>query len=583
MEPPALPIPSTRRSRLLSRLAGAATLGAVLLTGFGASAGTTVAPAGSLTPSPLGHYLASRHAEVAHDLGAAADLLSVALASDPANPQLLQASFRLLVEAGRMTEAVAIARRMQSQDTLDAVSRLALALDRIKSDDYKAADGYFNGIQGQGLERFLKPMLGAWTELKLRGHDAALAALAPLGQINGFEPLYEMELAEIEDVSGQAPEAAQHYDRALQTASDQAFRMVELVANFRLRQGDRKGAEALYTDFEKAHPRTFLTQPLRKALASQKASGTKPQPLIANEAQGLAEALFNITVLLQSDSSNDAALLLARLALYLRGDEAIFQTLLADVLDAQQRYQAALVVYRQVPPDSPYGWQAQIKVADDLQHLNRSDEAIALLQKLVDARPDRAEAAIELGDSLRAAKRFPEAVKAYSQAIARLGKIEPDEWSVYYFRGIAYERSGQWPPAERDFKKALQLQPDQPYVLNYLGYTWVDRGEHLKEAIDMLQRAVQAKSDDGFIVDSLAWAYYRLGQYDKAVIYQEKAISLEPGVSTLNDHLGNIYWKLGRHTEARFQWQRALAFKPDADQVKPIEAKLQHGLSAGGG
>jgi tetratricopeptide (TPR) repeat protein len=575
--------------RLLPRLAGAITLGASLLAGLAAGAGTTAAADGlpALTPSPLGHYLASRHAETARDLGAAADLLAFALAGDPDNPRLLQSSFRLMIGDGRMADALVIAKRMESRHALDGLSRLALALDRVKAGDYKGADDYLGDIGGpgggqggsQGLERFLKPMLGAWTELKLKGIDAALATLAPLGQISGFEPLYEMELAEIEDVARRPAEAAKHYDRALETASDQAFRMIELAANFRLRQGNRKGAEALFTDFEKSHPRTFLTQPLRKALAS----GGKPQPQIANETQGLAEALFNLAVLLQSESSNDAALLLARLGLYIRGDEPIFQTLLADVLDAQSRHQAALAAYRQVPPDSPYGWQAQIKVADELQRLDRSDEGIAILQKLVDARSDRAEAAIELGDALRAAKRFPEAVKAYDKAIARLGTVAPQEWSVYYFRGIASERSGQWPPAERDFKKALQLQPDQPYVLNYLGYTWVDRGENLKEAIGMLQRAVQAKSDDGFIVDSLAWAYYRLGQFDKAVVYQEKAISLEPGDPTLNDHLGDIYWKLGRHNEARFQWQRALAFKPEADQVKPIEAKLQHGLKAGGG
>jgi tetratricopeptide (TPR) repeat protein len=488
-----------------------------------------------------------------------------------------------MVGDGRIPDALVLAKRMEQRHALDGVSRLALALDRVKAGDFKTADDYLNAIGGpggaQGLERFLKPMLGSWTALKLQGRDAARAALAPLGQISGFEPLYEMELAEIDDVARQPAEAGKHYDRALETASDQAFRMIELVANFRLRQGDRKGAEALYSDFEKSHPRTFLTQPLRKAAAS----GIRPQPLIANEAQGLAEALFNLAVLLQSESSNDASLLLARFGSYLRPGEPIFQTLLADVLDAQSRRQAALAAYRRVPPDSPYGWQAQIKVADELQRLDRSDEAIALLQKLVDARPDRPEAAIELGDALRAAKRFAEAVKAYDKAIARLGTVDPQEWSAYYFRGIAHERSGQWPAAERDFKEALQLQPDQPYVLNYLGYTWVDRGEHLKEAIDMLQRAVQAKSDDGFIVDSLAWAYYRLGQYDKAVVYQEKAISLEPGDPVLNDHLGDIYWKLGRHNEARFQWQRALAFKPDADQVAPIEAKLQHGLKAGGG
>jgi tetratricopeptide (TPR) repeat protein len=288
-------------------------------------------------------------------------------------------------------------------------------------------------------------------------------------------------------------------------------------------------------------------------------------------------------VLLQGENSNDVALLMARLATEGRPGDPLFNVLLADVLDAQSHTEDALALYHKVPPDSPYGWQAQIKIGEELHKLDRDDEAAAYLQKLVDSRPDRPEAAAQLGDILRAGKHFAEAAKAYDAAIARLPKPSASDWSIYYFRGIALERSGQWSKAESDFKKALELQPDQPYVLNYLGYTWVDHGVHLDEAIAMLQKAIQQKPDDGFIIDSLAWAYYRLKQYDKAVVYQEKAISLEPGDPVLNDHLGDMYWKVGRHTEARFQWQRALAFKPDADQVKPIEAKLQHGLDAAGG
>jgi tetratricopeptide (TPR) repeat protein len=297
----------------------------------------------------------------------------------------------------------------------------------------------------------------------------------------------------------------------------------------------------------------------------------------------MCEALFNLAVLLQGENSNDVALLMARLALEGRPDDSLFIVLLADVLDTQNHPEDALALYRKVPADSPYGWQAQVKIGEELHKLGNDDEAIAWLQKQVDSRPDRPEAAAELGDILRASKRFAEAAKAYDTAIARLPHPQANDWSVFYFRGIALERSDNWTKAEADFKKALELQPDQPYVLNYLGYTWVDRGVHLDEAIAMLQKAIQQKPDDGFIIDSLAWAYYRLKQYDKAVVYQEKAISLEPGDPVLNDHLGDIYWMVGRHTEARFQWQRALAFKPEADQVKPIEAKLQHGLDAAGG
>ena len=572
-----MPFPS--RSSIQS-LAGSLALAGALLVASAAFAGTTPASQGlpEMSPSPLGHYLASRHAQKAGDLGAAVDLLDLPLSADPGNVQLLQVSFNLMVSEGRMAEARALAKRLEAAGKLDGVARVELALQKARAGDYAAADKYLDGIRGEGLERFLKPMLRAWAQLEIGGLDAAVKALAPVGAINGFEPLYQLQLGLMADKVGNADQASQHYEKALATANEQAFRMIETVANFDLRHGKAKKALALYDSFEKDHPRTLLVASLRKAAKS----GAKPAPLVPTSLDGMAEALFQLSVLLQTEASNDAALLLVRLALDVRSDDPIYRALVADVLDAQDRTAEALEVYRQVPPDAPYGWQAQVKVGQAMHKLGRDPEAIAYLEKLVESRPDRSEAAIELGDTLRATKQFAEAAKAYDTAIQRLGTMQPEDWSVFYFRGIALERSNQWALAERDFKKALELHPDHPYVLNYLGYTWVDHGQHLNEAIGMLQKAVQQKPDDGFIIDSLAWAYYRLGQYDKAVVYQEKAVSLEPGDSVLNDHLGDIYWKLGRHNEARFQWQRALAFKPDADRVAPIEAKLQHGLSASG-
>jgi len=559
------------------RIAACATLGVAMMSGL--ALGASITSDEGLSPSPLGHYLASRHAQATHDLPAAADLLGFALDADPDNAQLLDTSFSLLMSAGRTDEALKVAKRMESVGALDTMARIALAIDRAKAKDFAAADAYLADVKGDGLERFLVPMLRSWTLLKVKGLDAASQTLAPLGTVSGFEPLYELQLGLLNDVGKHPAEARKHYDKSMDVANDATFPMVQLIANFHLRQGDIKGAEALYAGFEKTHPRSLLTAPLRKEMAA----GSKTAPIVSTPADGMAEALFNLAVLLQGENSNDVALLMARLATEGRPDDPLFNVLLADVLDAQSHAEDALALYRQVPPGSPYGWQAQIKIGEELHKLGRDDEATAYLQKLVDSRPDRPEAAAQLGDILRAGKHFAEAAKAYDAAISRLPKPGANDWSVYYFRGIALERSGQWAKAEPDFKKALELQPDQPYVLNYLGYTWVDRGIHLDEAIAMLQKAIQQKPDDGFIIDSLAWAYYRLKQYDKAVVYQEKAIQLEPGDPVLNDHLGDMYWKVGRHTEARFQWQRALAFKPEADQVKPIEAKLQHGLDAAGG
>ncbi len=195
-------------------------------------------------------------------------------------------------------------------------------------------------------------------------------------------------------------------------------------------------------------------------------------------------------------------------------------------------------------------------------------------------RPQRTDALRELGDLFRRKERFPEAEKAYGDAIARLPKVEPDDWRLFYARGIALERMGRWPDSEASLAKALELAPDQPLVLNYLGYSWVDQGQNLDRAKAMLHRAVELRPQDGFIVDSLGWAYFRIGEFDNAVTQLERAVELEPGDPVINDHLGDAYWRVGRLREARFQWQRALTLKPEADVVAQIEGKLERGLPA---
>jgi Flp pilus assembly protein TadD len=228
---------------------------------------------------------------------------------------------------------------------------------------------------------------------------------------------------------------------------------------------------------------------------------------------------------------------------------------------------------------SPYSWSARLHAAADLDGLDRTDEAIALFKQMAAERPTRPGPLVQLGDLLRRKQRFAEAAEAYGGAIARLGPSEPSQWSLYYSRGIALERSGQWSAAEADLKRALELQPEQPYVLNYLGYSWIDRGENLDEALKMIERAVKLRPQDGYIVDSLGWAHYKLGDYDQAVKQLERAVELRAQDPTINDHLGDVYWQLGRTAEARSQWRRALQFGPEPDDAKAIEGKLATGLA----
>jgi Flp pilus assembly protein TadD len=238
----------------------------------------------------------------------------------------------------------------------------------------------------------------------------------------------------------------------------------------------------------------------------------------------------------------------------------------------------AIKIYDKIPQSSPLHRNAEIQIASDLDALDRNDEAKKRLEKLVADHPKDNEAILALANILRGRKQFAECADAYSKAIANIPTPEKANWVVFYFRGICYERSKQWPQAEADLKKALQLYPDQPLVLNYLGYSWIDQGVHLDEGMNMIRRAVEQRPDDGYIVDSLGWANFRIGNYDEAVKDLERAVELKPDDPTINDHLGDAYWRVGRVLEARFQWTHARDLKPEPEDLPKIEVKLKSGL-----
>jgi Flp pilus assembly protein TadD len=304
------------------------------------------------------------------------------------------------------------------------------------------------------------------------------------------------------------------------------------------------------------------------------AKGEPPTSVILTPASGLAEAYLDIATLLSQENAVDPALLMARYSLSLRPGDDITRLLVGEIMEIQERFDAAVIVYESIPKDSPHSWNARLRAASSYEQLGKTDDAIALLETMVNERSDRPDALIQLGDILRIDQDFAGAANAYDRAIERLGGTDAVGWRLLYRRGIAYERAGNWPKAEADFLKALELEPDQPYVMNYLGYSWVDMGKNFDQAEDMLKRAVELQPDDGYIIDSLGWVYYKLGRYDDAVEQLEKAVELKPDDPTINDHLGDAYWQIGRFHEARFQWHRALSFNPTDELRADVQAKL---------
>ena len=555
-------------------------LGALTATAVAASGGDlSAAPAAS----PYGAYLAGRHAQEQGSYGAAARWYEQALRADPQSAEVISRTFLMEADDGHFNEAVPLAEQALRLDSSDAVADLVLLIERAKAGDQAAALARAEALPDDGLHRYVGPLARAWTRMGMGNLPGAEAALHDLDKFDGFQPLEYFQLGTIYDFAGNAAKAEEYYKKTLAATGQLNWRLADAMANFYQRHGRNDEAAAIYQRFVKENAGSELAE----SVQDYKPSGV-PAPLVGSAVDGLAEALFDLASVVNRPETVDLALIYDRCALDLRPHLTVAQLLLADILTDQDKPAQSLAILTQVPPSSRYSWSAQLRAAANLEALGRIDEATAQLQAMAAKEPKWASAEIQLGDLLRGQKRFAEAADAYSEAIKRL-KAEnmPPRWALYYSRGIAYERSNQWNLAEADLEHALELKPDQPLVLNYLGYSWIDRGEKLHRGLKMIEKAVELRPDDGYIVDSLGWAHFRLGEYASAVGYLEKALELVPEDPTINDHLGDAYWKSGRTTEARYQWRRALQFKPDKEDVKPIEAKLGGGLPtatrAGGG
>jgi len=318
-------------------------------------------------------------------------------------------------------------------------------------------------------------------------------------------------------------------------------------------------------------------------LAERLKAGTPPALDVDTAQKGAAEALYGIASAMLSQNARESALALAHMANELRPGFSPAAMVTASALQQNERRTDANALYRALPARSPYAGLARRHLADNLDRLDRVDEAKALLSAMSDERPTLARPLIELGDLQRRHEDFKQAADTYTLALARIaehGGIDEHDWGLLYSRGVSYEQSDQWDKAEADFLHALKLSPNQPAVLNYLGYTWIDKGLHLERALKMIAKAVERRPRDGAIVDSLGWGLYRTGDFKGAVKQLERATLLRPADPVVNDHLGDALWRVGRVREARFQWERALAMEPDAALAQAIEAKLQNGLDA---
>jgi tetratricopeptide (TPR) repeat protein len=526
----------------------------------------------SLTMS--GSYLAARHASVERDAASAATFYRSALRTDPKNNELLDRAFISSLADGDIDEAVKLADRILTIDKSNRVARLVVGVRDMKLKKYAAAQSNINQSIRGPITDLVATLLSSWASY---GAGDTKSAVANIDKLTGPEwyPIFkDLHSGMILELAGKEKDAGTRFERAYKL-DDSMLRVADAYARWLSRHKDDTAAAAVYQAFDKKLARHPL---VLEGLRDTKA-GKKLAPLVDSPQTGAAEALYGIGATLTRRGGEDLALVYLQLSLYLAPNHPLALLSLADLYESVKKPAMAIKVYERMPAASPLKRNAQIQLATNLDAADRSDEAIKILKAVTAEDPKDIEAVMALGNIERGRKKFADCSQTYSQGIGTLPAAnEKTNWVYYYYRGICEERSKQWSKAEADMRKALELQPEQPHVLNYLGYSWIDQGINLDEGMKLIKRAVDQRPDDGYIVDSLGWAYYRIGNYEDAVKNLERAIDLKPEDPTINDHLGDAYWRIGRTLEAKFQWAHARDLKPEAEELPKIEAKIENGL-----
>jgi tetratricopeptide (TPR) repeat protein len=531
---------------------------------------------GNAEAETYANYLTARFAATEHNLSDAAKYYRVSLERDPGDANLMLLAFFYSASAGDVDAAADLAKRVVAQTGDDRAARLTLAVAAFKKRDFAEARKQLQQSAKGPFTNLTSAILDAWASAGEGDAQSALADLKSLSGATGADALTAFHLALLDEFLGRATAADTAYRDALLKAGPSP-RVVEAYGRFLERGGRWTDASALYTKLENDTALSPVIADRRANMASRKT----PTALVEHAQDGAAEALFGIAGSLNDQSSADISILYLRLALYLRPDLALGNILLGDRLEALQKFDDAIAAYKNVQHDSPYWRLAAVQIAIDEARTSKTDLAIADLKRLTGDAPNDIEAWTALGDAYRSGEHWADAASAYDHAVRLIGKPDKKDWPLFYARAIAEERSHNWDSAEHDLKAALTLSPDEPQVLNYLGYSWVDQGRNIPDALAMLEKARQLKPFDGYIVDSVGWAYFKLGRYDDAAKALEDAILLVPGDPTINDHLGDAFWRVGKRLDARFQWSHALAFGPDADEKSNLERKLKDGLSPG--
>jgi len=500
-----------------------------------------------------GNYLAGREASLSRDDEQAADFFMRALKSDPENKILLESTLLILLKTGSYDQAEDMAKRLVKLDKTSVNGGNYLALRALKKKDYEQALSFVKGEGTSPIGKISSSLIKAWAHVGNKQIDKALGVMEELKAYDNFTTFRLYHTALIHDVSNNKEEADRFYKEAYEEAS-QFLDLILSYGAFLEKHNQTTKAVQLYETYLKKNAENSVVERVLKNAVSNKRNSS----LVSSVRQGAAEAMFNISrATVYEASTLDTSLVFLRLSLYLNKKNDMAQNQMGQIYELTKNYEKAIKAYEAVPGNSPLHIGAVIEIAENLNRLERKRQARLKLKFLTLKRSEDLRPVYGLANLLRFQQKYRAASKAYSRALRLIDTYENHHWNIFYYRGISYERTKKWDLAEKDFLKALELEPDQPDVLNYLGYSWIEQKKNLKQAMGMIEKANKFKPNDGYIIDSLGWAHFKIGNFEKAAEILEQAIYFKPEDPIINDHLGDAYWEVGRRLEAGFQWNHA--------------------------
>lgn len=523
-----------------------------------------------------GNYLAARHAQYIKDWNSASAFLGKTTKLGSTDQDVLDSQFLLSIGAGHFDEANKfIQDDISISEDIQPLKETFIAIDQIKKNDFPAALETLKKLPDSGINLYVKALTSSWVYAEMNdmvGVEQSIKTLPPLE--NGApNPLISITQGFIYEYLGKFDIAQSFYKKASEEMM--TLRSALSIAEFYERANDFGKAQEIYEQLASMKP---LLDGAKNGLERINAKQSKKFDITSIE-DGISKSLFDLASFLFEQKGYESALIYSRISDYLSPNNGEALLMFGDIMTVHGNYEEAIDHYSQIEPSSPNYTSAHIRLAEALEKGNYIEDAQNVLQSLLEIWPDNKTLLVHLGDTYRRSGDYDAAIFYYNQAIANIHEPNSEDWNTYYARALAHDEKGDWEATEADLKKALELSPDHPLVLNYLGYSWANRGMHLDQSLSMIEKALLLKPGNGYILDSFGWTLYKMGHYEQSIQVLEKALALIPHDSTLNDHLGDAYWQIGRNVEARYQWEKSIGLSKSDKHIVTMRTKLKNGLA----